>query len=240
MAAETELERAIFTLPSLLCEMERHHLTDNINMCGLFARRGEDFVGLLRVCASLLALQSNVTALTQEVQELIGRVESHVFHFHARQEFLEEGLNTELVQGLACETMRNGMLGGRPVHKITEMQIWSLRSVGFTWRKIAKFLFVSERTLRRRRQEMGWPMGEQEFNEISNQNLDNVVRDILSMSPNSGERMVMGALRGRGLLVQRYRVRESINRVDPVSRALRRLRTVQRRVYSVPRPNALW
>ena len=57
MAAETELERVIFTLPSLLCEMERHHLTDNINMCGLFARRGEDFVGLLRVCASLLAVK---------------------------------------------------------------------------------------------------------------------------------------------------------------------------------------
>ena len=56
MAAETELQRAIFTLPSLLCEMERHHLTDNINMCGLFARRGEDFVGLLRVCVSLLLL----------------------------------------------------------------------------------------------------------------------------------------------------------------------------------------
>ena len=62
MLTETELERAIFTLPSLLCEMERYHLTDNINMCGLFARRGEDFVGLLRVCASLLALQSNVTS----------------------------------------------------------------------------------------------------------------------------------------------------------------------------------
>ena len=102
MAAETELERAIFPLLSLLCEMERHHLTDNINMCGLFARRGEDFVGLLRACSSLLALQSNVTALTQEVQELIGHVESHVFHFQARQEFLEEGLNTELVQGLPC------------------------------------------------------------------------------------------------------------------------------------------
>ena len=37
--------------------MERHHLTDNINMCGLFVRRGEDFVGLLRVCASLLAIK---------------------------------------------------------------------------------------------------------------------------------------------------------------------------------------
>ena len=42
---------------SLLCGMERHHLTDNINMCGLFVRRGEDFVGLLRVCASLLAIK---------------------------------------------------------------------------------------------------------------------------------------------------------------------------------------
>ena len=130
MAAETELERAIFTLPSLLCEMERYHLTDNINMCGLFPRRGEDFVGLPRVCASFLALQSKVTALTQEVQELIGHVESHVFHFQARQEFLEEGLNTELVQRLACETMRNG-IPGRPVHKITEMQfgvlgVWGL------------------------------------------------------------------------------------------------------------------
>ena len=57
MAAETELERSIFTLPSLLCEMERRHLTYDINMCGLFARRGEDFVGLLRVCASLLAIK---------------------------------------------------------------------------------------------------------------------------------------------------------------------------------------
>ena len=44
-------------------------------------------------------------------------VESRVFHFEARQEFLEEGLNTELVQRLACETMRNEM-PGRPVHKI--------------------------------------------------------------------------------------------------------------------------
>ena len=36
------------------------------------------------------------------------------------------------------------------------------------------------------------------------------------------------------------RVRELIFRVDPVSRALRRFRTVQRRVYNVTKPNALW
>ena len=44
------------------------------------------------------------------------------------------------------------------MNKIMEMQIWGLRSVGFTWRKIEMFLSVSERTLRRRRQELGWPV----------------------------------------------------------------------------------
>ena len=36
MAAQTvsDLESAIFTLPSLLCEMERHYLSDNIDICG--------------------------------------------------------------------------------------------------------------------------------------------------------------------------------------------------------------
>jgi len=77
---------------------------------------------------------------------------------------------------------------------------------------------------------MGWPTREQEFSQISDDALDIVVRNVLSLSPNSGERMVLGALRGRGLLVQRNRVRQSIFRVNPVSRALHRFRTVQRRV----------
>ena len=94
MTAQTvsDLESVIFTLPSLLCEMERHYLSDNIDMCGFFARRGEDFVGLLRVCASVLAQQNNLTvSLTREIQELISRLESNVFHFQARQDFLLEG-----------------------------------------------------------------------------------------------------------------------------------------------------
>ena len=48
MAAESDsdLESVVFTLPSLLCEMERHYLSDNIDMCLVFARRGEDFVAV--------------------------------------------------------------------------------------------------------------------------------------------------------------------------------------------------
>ena len=55
MAAQTVsgLESVIFTLPSLLCKMERDYLSNNIDMCGFLARREEDFLGLLRVCASV-------------------------------------------------------------------------------------------------------------------------------------------------------------------------------------------
>ena len=145
MAAQTvsDLESVIFTLPSLLCEMERHYLSDNIDMCGFFARRGEDFIGLLRVCASVLAQQINVTfSLTRELQELISRLESNVFHFQSRQDFLLEGGSLVLPQSYTCETVQNGRQG-RPIYKITEFQIWGLRSVGFTWRKIASFFCVS-------------------------------------------------------------------------------------------------
>ena len=82
------LKLFIFTLLSLLCEMERHYLSQNIDMRGLFARRGEDFVGLLRVCASVLAHQSvtsQTVSLTRELQELISRLESNVVHFQARK-----------------------------------------------------------------------------------------------------------------------------------------------------------
>ncbi|XP_028414231.1 uncharacterized protein LOC114537289 [Dendronephthya gigantea] len=51
---------------------------------------------------------------------------------------------------------------------------------------------------------------------------------------------MIGALRSRGIFVQRRRIREAIYTVDPVSRALRRQQAVTRRTYNVPCPNALW
>jgi len=89
--------------------MERHYLSDNIDMCGFFARRVEDFVSLLRVCASVLAQQNNVTvSSTREMQELISRLESNIFHFQERQDFLLEGGSLELPQTYTCETVQNG------------------------------------------------------------------------------------------------------------------------------------
>ena len=57
--------------------------------------------------------------------------------------------------------------------------------------------------------------------------------------PNDGERLLIGHLAARGIIVQRVRVCASIHRVDPENTAIRRSVTI-RRSYHVQGPNSLW
>ncbi len=131
---------------------------------------------------------------------------------------------------------------GRPRFNITEEQIVVLRErLGFRWTDIASLLHVSTRTLNRRRRENGLPVGQaQSFSQITNDELDNLIKDILTVTPQSGLGLIRGALRSRGLLVQRHRVISALQRLDPVTSALRMSRMIIRRKYNVPCPNALW
>lgn len=79
-----------------------------------------------------------------------------------------------------------------------------------------------------------------EFSSLSDSELDDIIRQILSVTPGAGLRMVQGAVRQRRLVVQRDRILESLRRVDPVTTSLRNARTIIRRTYNVPCPNALW
>ena len=83
-----------------------------------------------------------------------------------------------------------------------------------SWKSIAEFLCVSERTLHRRRMEYGI---ESTFSEISDSDLDQNIQEILQLTPNSGESYVKGSLKAKGIAVQRSRVRESLRRVDPIN-----------------------
>ena len=78
-----------------------------------------------------------------------------------------------------------------------------------------------------------------EFSNISDTELDNIVRQVQEVTPSAGLRMVQGSLRQRGLAVQRIGVLHSLHRVDPVTTNLRDARRIIRRSYSVPCPNAL-
>ena len=140
-----------------------------------------------------------------------------------------------------CTAERNGLVGRPRIH-ITEDQLTTLHNdAGFRWADVARTLGVSERTLRRRRHQFGLAVGRGiDFTDISDNDLDRHVHEILRTTPSSGQRLVEGGLRNRGLRIQRRRIQESMRRVDPVISTLRSARSIIRRVYNVPSPNSLW
>ena len=130
---------------------------------------------------------------------------------------------------------------GRPRVEIAQSQLEALHNVGgFRWNDVARMLQVSSRTLRRRRHELGMRVEGREFSDISDIQLDNVVREVLQSTPSAGLRLVQGSLRQQSLVVQRLRVLHSLRRVDPVASTLRNARQIIRRKYNVKAPNSLW
>ena len=81
------------------------------------------------------------------------------------------------------------------------------------------------------------------FSDISDTDLDSLVKAFREAHPDSGLRYLIGFLRKSGLRIQRERVRSSVSRVDKLGKSLRRQvrKKVKRRdKYKVKRPNALW
>jgi len=81
------------------------------------------------------------------------------------------------------------------------------------------------------------------FNDISNDDLDNLVREYHQENPVGGRSYIIGRLRAKhSLRIQRHRVIDSINRIDRLGQGMRQCvgKKKERRQYQVPRPNALW
>lgn len=112
------------------------------------------------------------------------------------------------------------------------------RKTGMTWAKIATCLNVTERTLYRRVQEFYM---DGSFSEIqSNTELNELLKSIMTVTPRAGESYIRGSLKGSGVRIQRWRIRERLQAIDPVCRAARRSNVIRRRAYNVRAPNCLW
>lgn len=79
------------------------------------------------------------------------------------------------------------------------------------------------------------------FSNITDHDLDTIVKRFREVRPDSGIRYLVGFLRQKELRVQGERVVSSIKRVDPIGHVLHTQRpAIRRRQYQVPRPNAVW
>ncbi|XP_028413842.1 uncharacterized protein LOC114536687 isoform X2 [Dendronephthya gigantea] len=156
---------------------------------------------------------------------------------------LERQQNSEdrAVSFVCPTTTGQGRGPGRPALVIQREQIEFLRELHFSWAKIAQILGISESTLRRKRDELQLSTDiEDNFSELSDNQLKEIATEIRRVTPNIGQRRLQGAFRARGFKVQRSRVRQCLRELDPLGTALRWNDTIYRRKYSVPAPNSLW
>ena len=130
---------------------------------------------------------------------------------------------------------------GRPRFEISREQIDFFLEQNFTSKDISCLMGVSESTVKRRIREFGINVRDG-YCDFNDEQLDRLVLQFLTEFPNSGYRRMTGFLLSAGHRVQQRRVRESMRRVDPNGVFLRaiEIRTVRRRRYQVPGPQALW
>ena len=214
-----EVQRKLFSLDCVTAELFRNRCVEFIVA----------FLISSRYIEGHLDITQNIHLVVIEFQNLITRLEERF------NNFIEDGASYCCPNEPSDTTTQ-----GRPKLLIPQEQLEGLRSLGFSWVAIAKMLGVSERTVRRRKEEYNMSSSTYLFSEISDGEIDEFMKFILQVSPNSGERMIIGWFRGRGIRVPRWRIRESVARVDPISRDLRRRTVTTRRIYSVPTPNSLW
>ena len=181
-----------------------------------------------RLLHSLLLVPSFPTDSLTQLLECIGVLTN-------LQEMEETGFDTVSPQPMVVSTGSRG----RPAYEIPAEQLEHLLNIGFTCPAIATLFGVSLRTIRNRMSEMGLSVRGL-YTLIDDSELDATVRDIKQIFPSCGYRMMLGHLRSRGVRVSQMRVRESLNRIDPVGVFLRRSCSIQRRTYNVSSPLALW
>ena len=126
---------------------------------------------------------------------------------------------------------------GRPRMVVNEDQVLGLRSLGIQWQRIGSLLGISTKTLRRKR--YGFESGMSSFSDLTEAELDDLVRDLVIANSNMGEGMLQGLLLSRGYKIQRSKLRASNRRVNPNPKGFNK-RRIFRRTYNVSFPNALW
>ena len=131
---------------------------------------------------------------------------------------------------------------GQPSFDISAHQIDLLLSLRLSLRQISTVLGVSQSTIRRRIRQFGILTVRDRYSNLPTQQIDSLVQNVARAHPHAGHRMVRSYIMTSGYRLTENAVRESLNRVDPIGVARRwsRNRCIQRRVYSVPHPNALW
>ena len=147
-------------------------------------------------------------------------------------------LHLECVKYGSETPQRNRVECGAPQFDIPKSILECYLDQDFTISDISKLLSVSESTIYRRMRQFG--LRKMDFSIITDQELDCQIYKITEEFPHCGEGLIKQILLGKRIKVQRWRLRESLHRVDSEGIAQRKKGRLHRRVYHVEGPNHIW
>lgn len=245
MSSAPALEEFFNELPRLVDQARRNVFSNDLNQLEYFQRKVQDALNVLNVIVSRCEDINAPHSFTQEMSALMDGLVPLNERLRDAIEVDEEYVMTlnEPVPRSTLEDVDN--VFGRPRIAVEKAEMERLFGIYRSWKEVASLMGVSTKTLQRRRIEVGLIMSNRvgprrTYTDIADEELQRTIRDVLQILPNAGETYIIGACRQRNIHVQRQRLRDAINVVDPVSRALRRSISIIRRTYSVPAPNSLW
>ena len=208
-APQDNIETFLRNIPTQIDEARRQLFCDNINtieFINILHQRSIDRQG----DHADQQLQNDLGFLVGELQTMCSRYDDLLIRSESSYPLnftcpLEESLNR-----------------GRRRYSIPQTALIDLHRIHNSWAQVAMEVGVSYRTLLRRRHEYSLPVsntiGQRDtYTEISQTDLCDVVREVLQVLPNAGETFVLGALRQRNIRIQRWKVRNAIRTVDPLS-----------------------
>ena len=239
MAAETQeilgWER-FFTELGHLVQVSEHRIGGanrdfSLHIISRLRTASETLAAILGHLSSSVELRS----FCQSVGELVEAVRGMVLEWEVYTERLDYQRESTAYRATTGHTGQRG----RPQFHITRDQLVFLRSLSFTWTRIASLLGISRMTVYRRRREYGLLV--EEGTAPSDIQLSVLLSRIRLDAPGLGQVLLLGRLRAMGYRVTRKRLREAVRAQDPLNTALRMPGGITARVkYSVAGPNSLW
>lgn len=171
---------------SILC---RHEYSSDINIVENLAFRAEEFrecLVILHRIALTLPSHPSVEALIEVIEQLLANIQDKMSTFITLLDRAEEERFSTLLPDLSSTVLRQrraSTQGGRPFIFISRTQLEAFIELGFSFKAIAKMLCVSDRTLLRRRTELGLPVGRHLlYSTMDDDELDGIVSEILQAS----------------------------------------------------------
>ena len=164
---------------SICSQLERHYNTDDLSLAEQLVLRAEECTSVLRAIYGRVSEALPGSGILHDILFVIGELQNYCTHY-SEWTLRDERDHPRLPIQPECP-VQHACRPGRPSYVLQKTDVEALIEFGFSFRQMATILGVSERTIRHRRNCLGYLLVIN-FSRISDHDLDSIVASILQVS----------------------------------------------------------